>query len=80
MNKEVVVYTLPACGGCIATKKWLEKKGFDYKEIEITQEIVEQKGFNKAPYIEITDFSPSGGSITDGWQGFRPDRLGSVLL
>lgn len=80
MNKEVIVYTLPQCAGCFATTKWLDKKGIEYSTIEITQEIAAEKNIKEAPYVEIIEHSPSGGSLKDSWTKFRIDRLGGLLL
>lgn len=80
MNTEVIVYTAPSCGGCIGTKNWLAKKGVEYTEIPVTEEIIKAKGLTAAPFIEIIEKSPSGGSLKDSWSGFRPDRLAGALL
>lgn len=80
LNREVIVYTLPSCGGCIGTKNWLVKKGVEYTEIAITEEIAKEKGIQQAPLIEVIEHAASGGSFKDSWVGFRPDRLGDVLL
>lgn len=80
MNTEVIVYTAPSCGGCIGTKNWLAKKGIEYTEIPVTEEIIKAKSLTAAPFIEIIEKSPSGGSLKDSWTGFRPDRLAGALL
>lgn len=80
MNTEVIVYTAPSCGGCIGTKNWLAKKGIEYTEIPVTEEIIKAKGLTAAPFIEIIEKSSSGGSLRDSWTGFRPDRLAGALL
>ena len=80
MNTEVIVYTAPSCGGCIGTKNWLAKKGVEYTEIPVTEEIIKAKGLTAAPFIEIIEKSPSGGSLKDSWTGFRPGRLAGALL
>lgn len=80
LNTEVIVYTAPSCGGCIGTKNWLAKKGVEYTEIPVTEEIIKAKGLTAAPFIEIIEKSPSGGSLKDSWSGFRPDRLAGALL
>lgn len=80
LNTEVIVYTAPSCGGCIGTKNWLAKKGIEYTEIPVTEEIIKAKSLTAAPFIEIIEKSPSGGSLKDSWTGFRPDRLAGALL
>lgn len=74
------MYTTPSCGGCIGTKRWLNKKGIAYTEIPVTEDIVKSKGLTAAPFVEIIEKSPSGGSLRDSWTGFRPDRLAGALL
>ena len=80
MDREIIVYTLPACPGCFATTKWLDKKGIEYSTVEITPEIAEQKNLMKAPYVEVIEHSPSGGSIKESWSDFRIERLGGLLV
>lgn len=80
MKTEVIVYTLPQCAGCFATTKWLDKKGIEYTTVEITREIAEQKNLTEAPYVEVIEHSPSGGSLRESWSKFRIDRLGGLLV
>lgn len=80
MNREIIVYTLPACSGCFATTKWLDKKGIEYSTIEITPEIAAEKKLSQAPYVEVIEHSPSGGSLKDHWSQFRIDKLGGLLI
>lgn len=79
-NKEVKVYWGEGCQPCKATKRWLEKKDIPYEAIEVTPEIAREKNISSVPYVEILEKSESGGTLKDSWVGFRPDRLGGMLL
>lgn len=80
MDREIIVYTRPACRGCVSTKMWLTKKGLDFTEIDITPEIIKEKNLTQAPYVEVIEHSPSGGSIKESWSDFRIERLGGLLI
>ena len=80
LNKQVKVYWGEDCQPCKATKRWLEKKEVEYEAIEVTSENKDEYGISSVPYVEIIEHSESGGSLKDSWVGFRPDRLGGLLL
>lgn len=70
----VTVYTKPACVQCNATYRALDKKGIEYKSVDISQdpealERVRAMGYMQAPVV-ITD--------DDHWSGFRPDKIASI--
>ena len=67
---RVTVYTKPACGQCIATRKALDAAGVDYETVDLTTDpgaldYVQSLGYLQAPVV-VTD--------TDHWAGFHPDR------
>ena len=69
----IKVYSKPNCMQCNFTKKYLEDKGIEFKEINIMDnpESVEELklyGFNSMPVV-------ANGSLDDAWSGFRPERL-----
>ena len=71
----VTVYGKPACTGCRATKRMLDKLGVVYEEVDLTQDEValarfQAKGLVTAPIVE-TD--------TDTWSGFRYDKLKELV-
>lgn len=71
----VQVYGKPACGGCVATKKALEKVEVPYEYHDITadeqaRQIVEQSGQLQLPLVIVGD---------DSWHGFRPDRVKALV-
>lgn len=68
----VVVYTAPACGGCVATKKHLHKRGIDFieKSIDDIRELAIKHGIMAAPVVQV-----------DGdrmWGGYRPDEINAL--
>lgn len=72
---SVTVYTVPNCTGCIATKRWLDKRGVGYETVDLSADTVSRErlsglGFTSAPVVEVD--VPDG---QDCWSGFRPDLL-----
>lgn len=80
MSREVKVYWKEDCNPCTLTKNWLGKKGIDYEAIEVTDEIIREKNLMQVPYVEVTEYSSSGGSITDHWTDFKIDKLRGLLV
>ena len=71
----ITVYTKPACVQCDATCRALEKAGFSYDKIDVTQnaearEYVMSLGYLATPVVYV--------SPTQHWSGFRPDRVGRI--
>jgi glutaredoxin-like protein NrdH len=78
-QKEVTVYSKPACVQCTATKRWLESKGIDYVEddaIANLDHIQALLQFKQAPVIRVVD---SSGTATF-WYGHNPDELAKNLI
>lgn len=75
MNQEITakVYTLPRCPKCIWAKKYLTKRGIDYKELPLNhpanmkvRKTLVAKGVKSAPYVEIIN---SDGEIVKTYAG-----------
>lgn len=68
----VVIYTLPGCTHCNATKRMLKKKGIEYIEKVLTpgsqqaKQVAEQYGATSAPIV-VTKY--------EYWSGYRPDKI-----
>lgn len=67
----VTLYSKPQCPQCTATKKWLNKSGTSYIELDITadtdaRDYVMALGYLSAPVVVVG---------AEHWSGFRPDRL-----
>ncbi len=58
---KVTIYTTPTCAFCHAEKQWLEKKGVDFKEIDVSQdpeaarEMVQKTGQMGVPVTFVGD-------------------------
>ncbi|WP_027960969.1 glutaredoxin-like protein NrdH [Halomonas halodenitrificans] len=72
---EIKVYTRPACPQCTATCRTLDRRGIDYRLIDLDRdpqahEHVVALGHRQLPVVEAGE---------QHWSGFRPDRLGSLI-
>lgn len=80
LSRQIKVYWREGCSPCKATKLWLNKKGIEFEAIEVTEEVKIEKGLTQVPYVEVIEYSPSGGSVTDHWTDFRIDKLGGLII
>lgn len=76
----VTVYTVPNCTGCIATERWLDKRGVAFEVVDLAADSVSRErlaglGFTSAPVVEVDE--PAG---QERWSGFRPDLLKSMFV
>ena len=68
---SITVYTKPLCVQCDATKRALNKLGFDYDLVDLTEdelalEQVKALGYAQAPVVVTNE---------DHWSGYRPDKI-----
>lgn len=73
---RITVFSKPSCGGCTATKRWLDHRGIQYSEVNIAENAValqevKELGYQSAPVVLIE--YPDGRTIH--WSGMRPDLL-----
>lgn len=74
---NLTVYTLPACGQCFATKRFLEGKNMPFTLVDLSTAPAEEAshiralGYTQAPVVIFTDAS----NMQHHWYGFRPDLL-----
>ena len=73
---RITVFTRPACGPCLATKRALDKQGLDYDVIDISvddegRDDVMSLGYLQAPVVVVGD---------EHWSGFRPERIKALGL
>lgn len=80
LNRQVKLYWGEDCQPCKSTKRWLDKKDIPYEAIEVTSDNMNELGIQSVPVVEVRDRSDSGGSLKESWVGFRPDKLGGLLL
>jgi len=71
---SVVLYTMPNCPQCNATKKYLERDRIEYSTVDISTdekayELVSSLGYKQAPVVVAGDTH---------WSGFRPDKIASL--
>ena len=71
---SIVLYTMPDCVKCDATKKYLDKDNINYSTVDISlskeaYELVSSLGYKQAPVIIAGDVH---------WSGFRPDMIDSI--
>ena len=67
----ITVYSKPSCVQCSATYRALDKAGYDYTVVDITEDAdardyVMSLGHLQAPVVMV------GG---EHWSGYRPDRI-----
>lgn len=70
-----VIYTLPNCVQCDATKRRFKLKEIDFQEIdlstdEVARDLVKEWGFASAPVVSAGE---------KRWSGYRPDLIDTVL-
>ncbi|CAH1856055.1 glutaredoxin-like protein NrdH [Convivina praedatoris] len=70
----VTVYTKNNCVQCKMTKKFLDQKGIEYQEINISQETqyidqLREKGFRQTPVVMSGELN---------FSGFRPSELEKI--
>ena len=76
MQKEsVTLFTKPGCGGCVATKRALKKRGLEFEERDITQDsaaydyVTKKLGLTSMPVVE-TD--------TEAWSGVNLEKINRI--
>lgn len=72
---SVVLYTMPNCVQCNATKKYLDDANIEYSTVDISTsseafELVSSLGYKQAPVVVVDD--------NVHWSGFRPDMIDSI--
>ena len=70
----ITIYSLPSCVQCVQTKKLLQREGYEFNEILLSEddaasEKVKALGYSSAPVVIAGD---------KHWSGFRPDMIASL--
>ena len=73
---SVTVYSKPSCVQCNATFRALDKKGIDYRVVDVTEDQdayqhVVGLGYQQVPVVETAQ---------DHWSGYRPDKISSLAV
>jgi len=64
-DRQVVIYSGPGCGRCIAAKAYFKKNNIDYIDFDIRENdaamaFLANKGVTSIPFIIIGDFEAIG--------------------
>lgn len=78
----ITVYTKPGCVQCRSTERWLDKKGVEYEDIDITKspddlQAVLALGYKAAPVVVVS--RPETHEDVH-WYGFNPYMLAEHCL
>ena len=82
MTKTITIYTRPSCQPCKATKRWWDRKGVTYQEVNVeeseqTRAAIKELGYDGVPVIVVS----SGDPETDiHWQGLVIANLEKYTL
>jgi len=73
----LTVYSQPNCQPCKATKRWLDRRGILYREVDVTTspddaEAIRALGFKEAPVVIVSSGDPE---LDLMWSGFDPNNL-----
>ena len=73
---RIVIYTLPDCQACKATRRALDKYGLAYESINLSErpdlaDQLRKQGFVQAPIIISGEHA---------WSGYRPDLIRSLSI
>lgn len=76
MVKNIVIYELPNCPQCKATKRFLDKRGIGYttESASDNAKTLNQKGYTTAPVV--VTYNELG--ETDSWSGYNVDKLKGI--
>lgn len=74
---QITVYSQPSCQPCKATKRWLDKRGISYHEVDVTTSpddlaAIKSLGYKSAPVVIVSTGDPE---IELHWFGFDPNNL-----
>lgn len=77
MPRTIKIYTQPSCQPCKATKRWWDRRGIRYQEIDITTSpddaaAIRALGFKEAPVVIVSTGDPETDLM---WSGFDPNNL-----
>jgi len=73
----ITVYTAPNCQQCIATKRWLDKRGIMHQTIDVSKSpddlaAIKALGYKAAPVTIVSTGDPE---MELHWQGFDVNNL-----
>ena len=76
-TRTIKLYTQPNCQPCKATKRWWDKRGIKYQEIDVTESpadaaAIRALGFKESPVVIVSTGDPEMDLM---WSGFDPNNL-----
>lgn len=71
----VKLYSKPGCGGCMATKRDLDRRKVKYETIDVSENedallYLKEKGFLRMPVVETPD---------EMWSGYDSEKIESLV-
>ncbi len=76
MSKKVRIYSTPTCTYCIILKKYLDEKGVEYEDIDISQDEEAQKEMiEKTEQMGVPVTNIDGEFIV----GFDKEKIANIL-
>ncbi len=66
-NKKIVVYSTPDCAYCYTLKSYLDKKGFEYQEINIYEDDKEREKMEKISGQKNVPVTVVDEQVVAGW-------------
>lgn len=80
---DITVYCKNNCAQCSATKRALDRKGIEYKTINIEdagnehyRDALLAEGFMQMPVVKINNADDTANE--QSWSGYRPDLIKSL--
>ena len=73
----ITVYTKPNCQPCRATKRWLDKRGIEYRTVDVTTSPDDLAAIKALDYegVPVTIVSKGDPETDIHWHGFHPEYL-----
>ncbi|MBI5967042.1 MAG: glutaredoxin family protein [Deltaproteobacteria bacterium] len=69
VEKEITIYTIPACPFCKAAKEDLDRKGIKYKEIDVSKDAEELEKMLRISGKRLVPVMVNGENVTVGFGG-----------
>ena len=82
MTRTITIYSRPDCQPCRATKRWWDRKGVAYQEVNVEaspadREAIKALGYDGVPVVVVSNGDPE----TDiHWQGLVLSSLEKYTL
>ena len=76
--RHILLFTLPHCGACASTQKWLDTHQIHYTQLDADKWATDlrAKGHTSAPVVIVHD---RRGNQIEAWSGHRLAKLAGLL-